>query len=438
MSEGFHRGGDEMAKWDLHWKREYPLWYGAASMQGLAQWIKEETGETVPTRGLWRDGWFAIYSAAGSKKAVEESLRLKFAKDSGFVKQLVARIEKNGAAFVETAKALQMNIPDKDLFLQAQEYFDAYVDFCADMFLSLYIVRVVSAAFQKLVLKEVPEKAAEVIASYSIASGQTTLAHVNEFLVSDASEKMKVEFLQRTYPFMNNIDPFTEPITNEEIRAYVQNFTAPSEKKVKRSQLTDTALVAAYQDVLYLKDKRDDYRRESFYHAVPFMREIAKRLSVTLKELGLLIPAEYSKDVKRLVRDRRQGIKIVYDKGFTITSGEVEDFLSAGVGETEVHGIVANPGKIRGYVQQIRTRKDIARFEQGKVLVAITISPEHIVAMQKATAIVTDEGGIACHAAIVAREMDKPCIVGTGKATSVFKDGDLVEVDAEKGIVRRC
>mgnify|MGYP001564748046 CR=1 FL=1 len=57
--------------------------------------------------------------------------------------------------------------------------------------------------------------------------------------------------------------------------------------------------------------------------------------------------------------------------------------------------------------------------------------------MRKAAAFVTDEGGILCHAAIVARELKKPCIIGTKIATRVFKDGDMVEVDATKGIVRK-
>jgi len=57
--------------------------------------------------------------------------------------------------------------------------------------------------------------------------------------------------------------------------------------------------------------------------------------------------------------------------------------------------------------------------------------------MEKAAAFVTDEGGILCHAAIVAREMKKPCIVGTRYATQIFHDGDLVEVDADKGMVRK-
>ena len=64
-------------------------------------------------------------------------------------------------------------------------------------------------------------------------------------------------------------------------------------------------------------------------------------------------------------------------------------------------------------------------------------TPDFVPAMEKAAAIVTDRGGILCHAAIVSREMSKPCIIGTKIATKVLKDGDLVEVDADKGVVRK-
>ena len=63
-------------------------------------------------------------------------------------------------------------------------------------------------------------------------------------------------------------------------------------------------------------------------------------------------------------------------------------------------------------------------------------TPEFVPAMLKAAAIITDEGGITCHAAIVAREMKKPCIIGTKIATKVLKDGDLVEVNADNGVVK--
>jgi pyruvate,water dikinase len=62
-------------------------------------------------------------------------------------------------------------------------------------------------------------------------------------------------------------------------------------------------------------------------------------------------------------------------------------------------------------------------------------TPDYVSAMKLASAFVTDEGGIMCHAAIIARELKKPCIIGTKIATKVLKDGDLVEVDADRGVV---
>ncbi len=63
-------------------------------------------------------------------------------------------------------------------------------------------------------------------------------------------------------------------------------------------------------------------------------------------------------------------------------------------------------------------------------------TPDFIPAMKKASAIITDEGGITCHAAIVSRELKKPCIIGTTNATKILRNGDSVEVDANNGIVK--
>jgi pyruvate,water dikinase len=76
-------------------------------------------------------------------------------------------------------------------------------------------------------------------------------------------------------------------------------------------------------------------------------------------------------------------------------------------------------------------------FHKGQILVAGMTRPDYVSYMEKAAAFVTDGGGILCHAAIIAREMGKPCIVGTQIATKVLKDGDLVEVDAKNGVVRK-
>ena len=88
-------------------------------------------------------------------------------------------------------------------------------------------------------------------------------------------------------------------------------------------------------------------------------------------------------------------------------------------------------------VKLVFTNADVAKVTEGDVLVSPMTKPEFLMAMKKASAIVTDEGGITCHAAIVSRELDKPCIIGTKTATKVFKDGDIVAIDASRGIIKK-
>jgi phosphohistidine swiveling domain-containing protein len=103
----------------------------------------------------------------------------------------------------------------------------------------------------------------------------------------------------------------------------------------------------------------------------------------------------------------------------------------------EVKGQVAYRGIIQGPVRIVKNAQQMQQVLTGEVMVSPMTTPDYAPGMQKAAAIVTDEGGITCHAAIVSRELGKPCVVGTKIATKVFKDGDLVEVDAERGVVRK-
>ena len=108
-------------------------------------------------------------------------------------------------------------------------------------------------------------------------------------------------------------------------------------------------------------------------------------------------------------------------------------------GTTSVKGQVAfkgNPAVISGTVRILRRREQVKDVQEGDVIISPMTTPDFLPAMQKAAAFVTDEGGITCHAAIVARELKKPCIIGTKVATQIFKDNDMVEVDADKGVVR--
>ncbi len=108
---------------------------------------------------------------------------------------------------------------------------------------------------------------------------------------------------------------------------------------------------------------------------------------------------------------------------------------------SELKGRGVHPGTVRGIVELVshnsaNLSQKVAAFVEGHILVTEMTTPGTILACRKASAIITDEGGVLCHAAIISRELGKPCIVGTKVATQVLKDGDEVEIDAEGGIIR--
>ncbi len=104
---------------------------------------------------------------------------------------------------------------------------------------------------------------------------------------------------------------------------------------------------------------------------------------------------------------------------------------------SEIKGRSAFKGKVKGTVKIINSKDEFAKFHQGDILVTSMTTPDFIQLIKKSAAFVTDEGGVTCHAAIAARELQKPCIIGTKIATKALKDGDVVEVDADNGIVRK-
>lgn len=102
----------------------------------------------------------------------------------------------------------------------------------------------------------------------------------------------------------------------------------------------------------------------------------------------------------------------------------------------EFRGESAFEGIVRGIVKVVNNKKESSRIKRECIIVSPAIIPEFISILKMAKAIITDEGGVTSHSAIISRELKIPCVVGTKFATKVLRDGDLVEVDANKGIVK--
>jgi phosphoenolpyruvate synthase/pyruvate phosphate dikinase len=145
---------------------------------------------------------------------------------------------------------------------------------------------------------------------------------------------------------------------------------------------------------------------------------------------------------KKILSGRYSCSSILLDRGsHGIFVGKqvdkIEKILAPKNSINKIKGSIAYKGKAAGLVRIVLDpKKDGRVFMNGEILVTGMTRPEFLPMMKKAAAFITDAGGILSHAAIVARELKKPCIIGTKNATKILHDGDLVEVDADKGIVR--
>jgi phosphohistidine swiveling domain-containing protein len=187
---------------------------------------------------------------------------------------------------------------------------------------------------------------------------------------------------------------------------------------------------------------------ESAYRLISFFMELQKRIkidniaSLYYFEIPFLLKGNHF-DNKEMAKRKEDHSSIVAGNTFYYLEDdelvkkiriEVEKSIST---SEEVKGQVACRGNVKGIVRVLASPRENDRLKKGEILVTSMTTPEFVPAMERAAAFVTDEGGISCHAAIVAREMKKPCIIGTKNATKVLKDDDYVEVDAEAGVVRK-
>ena len=213
-------------------------------------------------------------------------------------------------------------------------------------------------------------------------------------------------------------------------------------------------------DVLlpYFKDARL-YSEPVYSRTEIFFRKLAETIAekegnytkdlltcLTQEELELYLQEGTLPEIE-ILEKRFEASAIYYCNGeLKILTGEDVDKIEDAILESndevdsnngELKGITAYPGKVKGICRVVPDPFDVHDFDEGDILVTGMTRPEFVPLMKKAAAIVTDVGGKLCHAALSAREMQLPCIVGTEKATKVLKDGEMIEVDADKGVVRK-
>ncbi len=244
----------------------------------------------------------------------------------------------------------------------------------------------------------------------------------------------------------------------DEIKNNIRNNSLRKERLIKKIKLNSEIIYIAKQlsECIWWQDHRKAYIWKMNYFWDLFIGEIAKRRKWDLKKLQwmwpyeLLILLKEPKKINKAEVGKRLNYYMLYGKNdnlqIEVDHIIIKKYLNIFWPKTKIKvkiikGTVVSTGsknKVSGVVKIIKDPfKDNNKMEKGDILVASMTSPEYIIAMKKAAAIIADEGGMTSHAAIVSRELNIPCIVGTKISTRALKDGDRVEVYAKKGIVTK-
>ncbi|MFA5050306.1 MAG: PEP-utilizing enzyme [Candidatus Micrarchaeia archaeon] len=244
----------------------------------------------------------------------------------------------------------------------------------------------------------------------------------------------------------------------------IRNFLSKKENELEKLKKERKKIICSLDFSAYLKNllevarlfsKWKDMRKGGVYmgmHAFDlFLNEVSKRKNYPKADLTFLVFDEVgalllkNKNFTERIEKRKEQLFyyiIPEGKYFICAGDEAEEYFrflnrKSEQDVPELRGVVASVGYARGRVRIIRKMEDMRNFLEGEILVSNQTTPEYVPIMKKAAAIITEQGGITSHAAIVSREMKKPCIIGTKIATAIFRNGEMVEVDANNGVIRR-
>jgi len=292
----------------------------------------------------------------------------------------------------------------------------------------------IALKLQKNIKADIKRDIQEYLKKYTWMS---CLAYVGKFNAEkDIKKKLKFLLKENLKERISHI----ETIKKETRRGYKDAFNT-----IKGSKRLIN-LIDITREFIYLQQYRLDVLFMVHHYVYSLFEEIGRRLNLEAEEVVYLTGEEIinalfgtSKVEREEIKDRRRDFALIkINNEFKILSGDKVKRIVRKVSKaSRVEGFVANRGRSTGKAKLLFEKEDIDKVIRGDIVISPMTRPELVPAIIKSSGIITDFGGILCHAAIISREFGIPCLVGTKKATKVFKDGDLVELNAYDGVARK-
>ena len=449
--------------------REYSVQYTEIAIRSLAHEVRDHVPMLVLSQAyLPEQGNEACYVDKEEWQRFLDALSKRYSKEST-LKPLISRFHKYGKQYVATANRIgSLNlkqVKNEQLVKYYEQYQQSLITYTAYLWMGFFLNNIFSARVKKITEGKKIENSESILASLLLPSKRGGILALQDELLAlrIKNGKLTNDFIKRIldkYKWMSCLDIHNEPWAVKDVREFFTHLNIPPKQlsfneavRLARLNKNELSYVRLTRELVYVKDMRDEYRRRGVFAMLPFFDVLAKQLKVARKEIAYFSSQEIIDVVKnRKTLDKAEATRrangfLINLKGkdiqVTARLNKIKEFIQINVADEvqssqsqQIKGITASIGRVQGRVKIVLGIRDLNKVKSGDVLVAITTHPDFVPAMHYASAIVTDEGGLTSHAAIVSRELKKPCIVGAKIATKVLKDGDLVEVDANSGVVK--
>ncbi|MFC1753774.1 PEP-utilizing enzyme [Thermoproteota archaeon] len=253
------------------------------------------------------------------------------------------------------------------------------------------------------------------------------------------------------------IQPYTEEDLRNELKNKQKNELTQEHEEGKKAEKPVVPenlkpYVLGLQIGIFIRNRMKEMSQQLWFHARPLQKAMALDLGISIEDFLQLTYHEVLDSCKKgectvseqVIQARHKGFCAgMWNNEEIILTGkdadELEEFFSkpAQVDINEIKGNTACMGHAKGKARLVLNPEQAKDFQEGEILVTTMTTPDFVIIMKKAAAIVTDEGGLSCHAAIVSRELGVPCVIGTKIATKAINNGDKLEVNADEGIIKK-
>ncbi|OGY43430.1 MAG: hypothetical protein A2729_04645 [Candidatus Buchananbacteria bacterium RIFCSPHIGHO2_01_FULL_39_14] len=393
---------------------------------------------------------------------------------------------------VKSLLTFQKNISQKSLKKMSQEQLADCYDQWAKLFLDFWTIGELpelagwggEVILKKALEKSVPEKylstafeklfALEELSFYQ--KSELDLLKIGKFLNNKSVLENQLENYQKNHFWILNSYYHTKILNKNYFKNELLNYS-PKLRKEKIEELSDLPKKAMKEKnriakifqldkktlkiakrlsfCMWWQDSRKFYIFLANYYIDLFLKEFSSRFKINFDDLHyyncyeILDLAKKGKKIPTTeIKKRYNNLVVYYSKNYNSlkyvfgkeAAAVTSKFLNVKVDKNiaELKGVVVSRGRtIKAIVKILTSPSQADKLKEGEILVAPMTSPDYILAIKKASAIITDVGGMTSHAAVVSRELGIPCIAGTKIATKVLKDGDLVEVNTNNGIIKK-